>query len=198
MRVGPYLLLCLASAATGCGFAPEATSLEDSRTARDDPPSETCATTVLVVRHAERADADGTDEDPRLSDAGERRARDLVEVASGAGVSAIYTTRYRRTRDTARPVAEALGVRVVVFDSDASSPEAESVRLAHHIQDRHRCQVVLVVGHSNTVPAIVQALGVGDVGAIAADRYDDLFVVTFTEAGKTRLVQARYGAPSGR
>jgi hypothetical protein len=52
---------------------------------------------------------------------------------------------------------------------------------------------IVIVGHSNTVPALVKALSGIDVGAIAHDSYDALFVVTTTAPGRGRLVRARYG-----
>jgi broad specificity phosphatase PhoE len=63
---------------------------------------------------------------------------------------------------------------------------------------KHQGQTVLVVGHSNTVPAIVEALGAKRPGAICDSRYDDLFVVTIAGDGKANAVHAKYGEPSPR
>jgi len=57
---------------------------------------------------------------------------------------------------------------------------------------------VLVVGHSNTVPAIVEALGAKRPAAICDSRYDDMFVVTIAGDGKANAVHAKYGEPSPR
>lgn len=150
-------------------------------------------TTVLVVRHAERASA--TDRDSPLSAAGEARARALAETLADAGVSAILATEYQRTRNTARPLAERLGIPVRV-EAAAGSAEASAAALARRIRTEHAGETVLVVGHSNTVPLIVAALGGGEVGPLGEDEYDRLFVVLLPAAGPPRTVRARYGAPS--
>jgi broad specificity phosphatase PhoE len=149
-------------------------------------------TTVVLVRHAEKAAAPA--DDPPLTAAGEARARDLWTAVRDAGVAAVNTTQFARTRATAQPTASALGLTPTVVP--ATSPS--------HIQDvvteirKHQGQTVLVVGHSNTVPAIVEALGAKRPGAICDSRYDDLFVVTIATDGKANAVHAKYGEPSPR
>jgi broad specificity phosphatase PhoE len=149
-------------------------------------------TTVLLVRHAEKAATPAND--PPLTAAGEARARDLWAAIREAGVSAIITTQFARTRQTAEPTATALGISPTVVP--ATGPA--------HIQDvvteirRHPGKTVLVVEHSNTVPAIVEALGAKRPDAICDSRYDDLFVVTLTGNGRANAVHARYGEASPR
>lgn len=131
---------------------------------------------VIVVRHAERADGGagaGTSmtasPDPPLSEAGKARARKLAAMLADAGVTAIYTTEYLRTKDTAAPLAAKIGVIAeVVMARDANALVAKV--------KSHKTGAVLVVGHSNTVPAIVRALG-GSVVSVGDDEYDSLFVV---------------------
>ncbi len=137
-------------------------------------------TTVILVRHAEKAAA--PKDDPVLSDAGMARARALAVALRDAGVQAILTTHFQRTRMTAQPLADALGVK----------PEIADENVAEAIRQRHAGQVVLVVGHSNTVPEIIKALGARAPPAICDEEYDRLFVVTLDAAA--RVVQARYGA----
>jgi len=149
-------------------------------------------TTVVLVRHAEKAPAPA--DDPPLTAAGEARARDLWTAVHDAGVDAVITTQFVRTRATAQPTATALGLTPTVIP--ATSPS--------HIQDvvteirKHQGQTVLVVGHSNTVPAIVEALGAKRPAAICDSRYDDMFVVTIAGDGKANAVHAKYGEPSPR
>lgn len=149
-------------------------------------------TTVLLVRHAEKAATPA--DDPPLTPAGEARARDLWTVIHDANVNAVITTQFARTRQTAQPSASALGISPTVVP--ATSPT--------HVQDvvaeirRHPGKTVLVVGHSNTVPAIVEALGAKRPGAICDSRYDDLFVVTVAADGKASALHARYGEPAPR
>lgn len=131
---------------------------------------------VIVVRHAERADGGATpgnsmtaSPDPQLSDAGKARAQKLALMLADAGVMAIYTTEYLRTRDTAAPLAAKIGVTaevVMARDADVLVAKIKS----------HKAGAVLVVGHSNTVPAIIKALG-GSLVSVGDDEYDSVFFV---------------------
>jgi broad specificity phosphatase PhoE len=131
---------------------------------------------VIVVRHAERADDGATpatsmtgSPDPELSSVGKTRAQKLAAMLADANVSAIYTSEYRRTKDTAAPLAAKIGIAVeVVMARDAAA-------LIDKIKS-NKSGAVLVVGHSNTVPAIIQALG-GSAVTLADDEYDSVFFV---------------------
>ncbi|HEX4682390.1 MAG TPA: phosphoglycerate mutase family protein [Gemmatimonadaceae bacterium] len=147
-------------------------------------------TTVILTRHAEKAAAPA--DDPPLTAEGEARARALFTAVKDAGISAIITTNFARTKATAAPTASALGI----------TPEALVARDPNHVQAvvdavrRHTGRTVLVVGHSNTVPAIIAALGAPRPPDICDATYDDLFVVTLHPDGKATFVHSRYGAPS--
>lgn len=155
-------------------------------------PRRAADTVVLVVRHAEKAGPSG---DVPLSAAGEARARALVDIAREAGVSAIITTQFQRTRMTAAPTAQALGIRGEVIEARGGVPE-HAKAIADAIRERYSGRAVLVVGHSNTVPAIVHALGGPRLPDICDDYYDDLFTVIVAADGTVRLVHAKYGVPS--
>ena len=131
---------------------------------------------VIVVRHAERADAGAAagaamtaSPDPELSAAGKARAQALVALLKDAGVTAIYTTEYRRTIDTAQPLADALKVTRTTVSAREQAGLIEKLKA-------HTGGAVLVVGHSNTVPAIIKALG-GPEFTIGENEYDNLFFV---------------------
>lgn len=149
-------------------------------------------TTVILVRHAEKAASPA--DDPPLNAAGEARSRDLAQAVRDAGVSAIITTQFARTRATGQPIATALGI----------TPTVVAATNTNHVQDvvaeirKHPGQTVLVVGHSNTVPAIVEALGAKRPPAICDSQYDNLFVVTMPSSGAVGAVRAKYGEPSPR
>ena len=149
-------------------------------------------TSIILVRHAEKAAAPA--DDPGLTDAGQARAIALMAIARDAGVSAIITTQFARTRETARPAAESLHVTMEVARAGGSA--------AQHAQDvakmalAHAGGVVLVVGHSNTIPAIVGALGAPQPPPICDSAYDDFYVVSVPATGPARVIRARYGAPS--
>ena len=147
------------------------------------------ATTVILVRHAEKAAAPRND--PPLTAAGEARAKALLEAVRDAGVTAIITTQYVRTRATAAPTAAALGI----------TPEIVAATGSSHVDDvaatilGHEGQTVLVVGHSNTVPDIIHALG-APAPQICDAEYDNLFIVVLAPPSPARLIRAKYGARS--
>ena len=147
-------------------------------------------TTVILVRHAEKAATPA--DDPPLTKRGEARAKALAIIARDAGVGAIITTQFARTRETAHPAAEALHV----------TPEVVRAGGAQHVQEvarairSHAGGVVLVVGHSNTVPAIIAALGAPQPPPICDSSYDDLYIATVPASGPAYVIHARYGEPS--
>jgi len=149
-------------------------------------------TLVVVVRHAEKAGPTG---DVALSPAGEERARALVAVTRDAGVSAVITTQFQRTRQTGSPVAQALGITPVVVAATADVRE-HARQIAALVREKYGGRSVLVVGHSNTVPAIIAALGGPAMRDLCDSEYDRLFILTLSDAAPPRLVQSRYGAPS--
>jgi broad specificity phosphatase PhoE len=149
-------------------------------------------TTVIFVRHAEKALAPA--EDPGLSEAGKRRAtelaRQLVDADVVAGVDAIYSTSFRRMEETVPPVATALDIPITSYDA------ANTETIMDEIVRQHTGQIVLVVGHSNTVPALIYNMGASKkVPEIQEDEYDNIYVVSIPWFGKTKTIRLRYGAP---
>jgi phosphohistidine phosphatase SixA len=148
--------------------------------------------TVFVVRHAERADG-GTAgvaamgapaTDPPLSAAGNERAARLATMLRSADIKQIFTTEFVRTKQTAEPTAQALKLNIGPISSrdlDALILRVTSARAN-----------VLVVGHSNTVPDILERLGIKDAMTIADSEYDNLFVVVRPAAGEPILIRLRY------
>jgi broad specificity phosphatase PhoE len=150
----------------------------------------TCrSTTVLVVRHAEKASDDA---DAPLSGAGRDRALALVKVAEQAGVTAIYSSQFTRSKDTAGPLAERLGVAVTEMSVTLDAPGDYGVTLAKDVLDNHAGEAVVIVSHQNTIPAVVDAL-MGHAAGIEGPQCPDLFVVTIEPGGAARLVRAQYG-----
>ena len=149
-------------------------------------------TTVIFVRHAEKA-AEPAD-DPGLTPAGQRRVaeltRQLVDADVVAGVDAVYSTPYRRTEETARPVAEALGLPVNSYDA------ADTEAIMENIVRDHKGKIILVVGHSNTLPALIGNMGASKkVPPIAENEYDNIYIVSIPWFGKTKTIRLRYGEP---
>jgi len=154
-------------------------------------PATATATTIVVVRHAEKSTDDPRD--PTLSAAGQQRAKDLSGVLQNAGVTDVYVTQYKRTRQTAEPLARQNGISIIErpVNNDNSATYAQS--LAQEILTRSVGKGVLVVGHSNTVPGIVAALSGTTVPPITDAEYDHLFVVIVPAMGAPRLMQLRFG-----
>lgn len=141
---------------------------------------------MFVVRHAEKVE-DGS-RDPDLTAAGRARAARLARMLGDVGLTGVYSTDYRRTRETAEPTARAAGLRVRIYDPGPTEALADRLR--------GRPGRYLVVGHSNTVPDLVRALGGDPDPDMAEAGYDRLYVVLIGPGGVTTL-RLRYGARSG-
>lgn len=149
------------------------------------------ATVVIIVRHAEKDSVPLGD--PSLTERGRARAAALVGAVSLAHVQAIVTTQFRRTRETAAPLAAALHVvPEIVVRALPIEAHARAVAEAVH---RHDGQTVLVVGHAETVSAIMAALGAPRLSDLCASDYSELFVLVLA-GSTTRLIRGSYGAPS--
>ena len=144
---------------------------------------------VVLVRHAEKAEAPA--DDVALSPVGLQRAQALVDVLGSAGVDGIVTTQFRRSRETAAPVAARMGLTPIVVKAggDAAAHAAATAEAV-----RRAGTTVLVVGHSNTVPAIIEALGGPRLAELCESEYANLFVMALTPGQTPRLTHARYGA----
>jgi 2,3-bisphosphoglycerate-dependent phosphoglycerate mutase len=149
-------------------------------------------TTVIFVRHAEKA-AMPVD-DPGLSPAGERRVAELTRQLRDAdviqGIDAVYATPFRRTEETARPIAEALDLPLSNYDV------ADTEAIMERIVKVHKGKIILVVGHSNTLPALIGNMGASKrVPPIAENEYDNIYIVSIPWFGKTKTIRLRYGEP---
>jgi len=147
--------------------------------------------TILLVRHAEKA-TDANETSVPLSEAGTARAARLAEMLRSAGVTAVYATDTVRARRTAEPLAKAAGLEVRIYaPKDADGKSAPRILLDRLKKDEPR-GVALVVGHSNTVPEILAALGDPEKVEIPASQFDDLFVVTPRAEGPPSVVHLKY------
>lgn len=152
------------------------------------PIPESAEITVYVIRHAEKQGAGmamDKAEDPPLSPAGQLRAMGLVEDLPVRELDAIYVTKTKRSYDTASAVIALTGIEPIYY------PPQDTDGLVARLRKRHG-ERVLVVGHSNTIPPLLQALGVQEPIEIADDQYGDLWIVT-VNAGGTTLEVRRFG-----
>jgi len=145
-------------------------------------------TTVVLVRHAEK-ELSSIDDSP-LAPEGELRAERLAQMfgrVSGAGrLEAIYVSDTRRTQQTAAPLAARLHLQPVIL------PGTDIDTIARRAMHDHRGGVVLIVGHSNTIPQIVRRIGGVEIAPIADDEFDDIYVVSVPTLGKPSLLKLKY------
>jgi broad specificity phosphatase PhoE len=143
-------------------------------------------TTVFVMRHAEKALT--PPDDPPLSPTGEARATALAEqfgrAPKGLGLDCIYVSEFRRTQETVRPLADRLGIPMITV------PAANPAEVAKRALKEYRGGRVLIVGHSNTVPAIVEALSGDEVPEMDDSEFGVVYMVAvprFSRAAVTRF-----------
>ncbi len=165
--------------------APAQVAATATQTASEETVAPGDPVVVYLVRHAEKAD-DGTD-DPPLALAGQIRVRILQGLLADARLTHVYTTDWRRTRETAQPIAESAGLETVVYDPRAPDSLARLIRAT---PGRH-----LVVGHSNTTPALVSALGGDPSGPIHEMEYNRLYIVAILPGASPVVSLLRFGEP---
>jgi broad specificity phosphatase PhoE len=127
-----------------------------------------CSTTitpVYLLRHAEKQ----LGIDPDLTPAGTARAQELKRILKNVPVKAIYTTNASRTRQTVQPLATDKGLSPITYSGTS---------IAGTILSQHKEQVVVIVGHSPTVPALIRGFD-GDTTNITISEmeYDNLFLL---------------------
>ncbi len=147
-------------------------------------------TTVYIVRHAEKVDeTDSTN----LSAAGRQRAIALADTLARRGIDSIFTTPYRRTRQTAEPLAQRLGLGITPYPSTPASVIVSRV-------ERIRNKTGLVVGHSNTILDVAKGLGTRPtLPKIESGDFDNLLTVRIRRRpfGKSvDLSEKTYGQPT--
>jgi len=138
---------------------------------------------IVVVRHAEKADQST---DPVLSAEGTARAETLAKALAFMDVKAVYVTQYQRTALTAAPLVKAAGLKPIQVHSDAT-PE-----LVERMKKEHPNDVVLTVGHSNSVPRILKLLGATENVQLGDNDYDNLFIVVPSASGPPTLLRLKY------
>ena len=148
------------------------------------------ATTVILVRHGEKAARPA--DDPPLTNDGERRARDLAATLADARVSMVIATQFVRSQETAKPVAVAAHQTVITVPATAD-PKAHAAAVAAKVRSGAAGGTVVIVGHSNTIPLIIEALGGPTMQDLCDAEYANLFVLEMSAAGPPKLIRSRYG-----
>lgn len=173
----PFALLALGLLAACASPGPSGSSGDAS--AETAPPAERL---IVVVRHAEKVD---DSRDPALSEAGAARAAALAALLADAGIERVLSTDYVRTRETARPTAEAAEVEVEFYDPTDIPGLATTLLEAPE-------RAILVVGHSNTTPALIAVLTGEPAEPMPEEEYDRVYRVWVGQDGSVRAEVERY------
>ena len=142
--------------------------------------AQTSPSVIFIVRHCEKA-MESTD-NPNLAEEGKKRAAHLAEILKNTGIEAVYSTNYKRTMQTAEPLATVLKITPTAY---------EPREAAFGEMLRKSGKKVLVVGHSNTVPDLLNQLS-GTKNYQPNDGYGDLWVVTIQEGQAPVIVKLSY------
>jgi len=135
---------------------------------------------VVIVRHGEKATDGGSD--PDLSSAGRARANALARILKDSGITAIFTTEFKRTQETAAPTATSAHVTPTVI---AAKDTAALGAKLHQLNGN-----ALVVGHGDSIPNLIKALGSNTPIHIPDDDYSELLIVTLGD--KPQLFRLHY------
>ena len=141
-------------------------------------------TTFIVLRHAEKQ---STGTNPSLNTAGQNRANKLSNILTNVNLDAIYSTNYNRTMQTVQATAKAKTLSVSFYNPSSLSPFVDLVLSTYHDG------TILVVGHSNTTPSLLNVLtGTSNYSNIPESEYDNLYIVTVFEKGRAEVVHFKY------
>ena len=152
-----------------------------------------CTTTYYIVRHAEKEIIAG-ESDPDLTAAGAQRAQDLWTFLQHKGIDSVFVTQYKRTQQTAQPTATGTGNSLIEMNAGNVNS------IVNTLKTMPRNKQILVVGHSNTTPQIVDGLMEAPQGIVINDatEFDNLFIVRIKHQNpkKRSLQKLKYGEPS--
>jgi len=150
-------------------------------------------TTILLVRHADTDAAMAAAGDPPLNTRGLERAELLADFLEAidvvASVDAIYASEFRRTQETAAPLAKRLNIEVQIAD------HYDSVGFMANVLHAHKGDIVLIVSHSDAIAPLIDELhGSKRLPAFGPNDYGDLYIVTIPSFGKVKTLRLPYDA----
>jgi broad specificity phosphatase PhoE len=142
---------------------------------------------LILVRHAElQAAAMAAPKQVPLSQAGTARAARLAELLKDAGIDAIYATDFRRTQKTAEPLSRGLKETITIV------PKSDPNELLARLRKEHAGHKVLLVGHTDTLPGLLSALGYPGNVKIEPDDYGNIFVLVPKGEGLPVVTRLHY------
>lgn len=145
-----------------------------------DVNAQATVTTFILVRHAEKGN-DGTD-DPDLKPEGTERAKRLSSLLKNTSIDAVYSTRYKRTKNTVTPLALEKKLEIQIYET--VTPD-----LIDGLINKHNGKTILIGGHSNTVPQLANLLtGKEEYKTFPDTEYGNIFIVSVVESGKVAKV----------
>ena len=130
------------------------------------------APVVFIVRHAEKASSGG--KDPDLSVEGQKRADALANMLKDSQITSVFVTEFKRTQETAAPTARAAHVNPTVIPANDMASLVQKLRALKGN--------ALVVGHGNTIPDLLKAIGIATPVTIPEDDYTEVFAVLLGDA----------------
>ena len=130
------------------------------------------APVIFIVRHAEKATTGG--KDPDLSVEGQKRADALAQILKDSKITVVFITEFKRTQETAAPTAKAARVSPTVLPANDVGALVEKLRALN--------ANALVVGHGNTIPNLLRALGIATPVSIPEDDYTEIFALFVSDA----------------
>ena len=152
----------------------------------ETPPQE--ISTFFLVRHAEKA---STGEDPSLTTEGQERAEELARFLQEVPIDAIYSTDYKRTMETAMPTATAKNVPIESYDP------SDLATFAAALQEATTNKKILIVGHSNTTPALINIFANSDqYTSLSEKQYDNMYILSSVDRKVADVLTIKYGKVS--
>ncbi len=142
--------------------------------------------TLILVRHAEKATEPA--DNPPLTTQGKQRAEQLSHLLSQQDVTAIYSTPFLRNMETVRPLSARTGLEITQYD-----PRGNPEEFLSNLAAEHAGGVVVVCGHSNTVPMMLNALtGSQSYEQLEESDYNDVFIVTLWPGNSPDVLHLTY------
>jgi broad specificity phosphatase PhoE len=138
------------------------------------------APVIFIVRHAEKAATGG--KDPELSAQGQKRADALANILKDSQITAVFVTEFKRTQETGAPTARSAHVSPTVVSAKDTGGLVGKLRALNGN--------ALVVGHGDTIPGLLKALGIATPVSIPDDDYSEMFAVLLGDT--PQLVRLHY------
>lgn len=146
-------------------------------------PRQEKSTSLILIRHAEKIIS--SSDNPDLSSKGRQRAANLVDLFEAVSIDAIYATPYLRTVNTAKPLATARQLEILNY-------QAHDLKgFAKKLLKNHREETIVVIGHSNTTPQLINALTGSQHPDLSELEYDWVYFVEVNTLGSSKVKKLR-------